>query len=403
MRLRTPTLFLVASVAVNAGLVALVLFKAPFVFQAASYGAATPTPAVAIPQASPAASIPAFLASLDKGDMKTLADRLRAAGASRELTRALLFERANMLLYERKKDLAAQLVPQPYWSHKFGRLDPKFLSAMNAIYKEQGDMVNALMGPDPGNPNDDPLNGALMANQRGGVPQADSDRVQSIENDYNQMKNDLAMKNSGAWLPDDTARMAYLEGEEKKDLRSALSPERYLEYQMRNSPTASSLRDSMQVFGPTEGEFRAVFKAQADFDEQYGPQFGVTTPEQREAREAHQSDLAASIESALGPDRYAQYKVESDLSYINTTNLVDRMGLPPATTQQITAVQSDITKRADGIQNDATLSAAEKARQLAALGEEANTKITAALGSDGMSVYKQSAGWWLDRLKPSTK
>jgi hypothetical protein len=343
------------------------------------------------------------MAGWDKLDLKTLASRLRAEGVSKGVIWAILRERTNPEFEERRRSLAALVVTEPYWSKKYRRFDPKVMSGMNAIYKEQNDEIKALTGFDNFADDDDPLSLALTASQEVGIPHADYVRMQSIESDYAQMKNDIMGKINGPFLPDDSAKIQYLDKELKEDLKNALPPDEYLEYQLHNSNTASYLRNNLEAFNPSEEEFGAIFKAQSAFDDQYGSQFSPLSPEQQMARQAHQADLLASIESALGPDRFADYKIETDPNYMQTNNLVERLGLPSTATQQVTSVQADITKRADAIQKDSSLSADEKTSQLAALSDEANTKITAVLGDNGMTAYRQSNGWWMQRLSPGIK
>jgi hypothetical protein len=247
------------------------------------------------------------------------------------------------------------------------------------------------------------LDQAFLRNQEGGISHESFQRFQAIQSDYGQMKNEVSMSISGPWLPEDYAKIAYLDKEEKADMAKAVSPGEYLEYQLRNSATASMLRFNLQAFNPSEEEFRSIFKAEADFDQQYGSQEGQLTPDQQNARQTHQPDLLASIQDALGPDRFADYKRETDMNYVNTNNLVERLGLPASATQQVVSLQDDISKRAEGIQKDPSLSPSDRSSQLSSLANEASTKLTAVLGDSGLTAYRQNGGWWLQNLKPPGK
>jgi hypothetical protein len=79
---------------------------------------------------------------------------------------------------------------------------------------------------------------------------------------------------------------------------------------------------------------------------------------------------------------------------------VDRLELPAAATQQVVEVQSEISKRADAIRKDPSLSDADRGSLLAALADEATGRITAVMGDRGMEAYKQNGGGWLQALKP---
>jgi hypothetical protein len=77
-----------------------------------------------------------------------------------------------------------------------------------------------------------------------------------------------------------------------------------------------------------------------------------------------------------------------------------RFNLPPAATQQVMDIETDITKRADAIRADTSLTDAVRTSQLAALADEATTKATTVVGERGFEAYKQSVGSWIQHLNP---
>ncbi len=389
-----------ASMAANAALLTIVVVKAPAFLGLGPPGAAGgaqaapgPTPAGAAPRAN-------TWAALDSGDLKSLAGRLRAAGFPPGVIKAILNAQVEELFNARRRVLVAQSGPRPYWSGLFGSYDRKMMSGLNAIYKEQAKMLKELVGDDQ----DDPLGKQYLQQASGGIPREKFDRVQSIISDYNDMRNDIFGSTNGTLLPEDKEKLAFLEREQQADIAATLTPAEQFEYQLRNSPLANQLRSQMREFNPTEGEFRAIFRAQQDFDQQYGSQSGVPlTPDQQRERLAHQADLTAQIQGLLGPDRFAEYKQETDSSYIQASSLIERLELPAAATQQVVDVQGDITKRADAIRKDAGLSAADKKSQLAALADEATSRLGAVLGDRGLAAYRDNGGWWIQGLAPPTK
>jgi hypothetical protein len=277
------------------------------------------------------------------------------------------------------------------------------MAGLNAISKEQARMAKELLGG-TGEDEGDPVGNLFRESTGGGIPREKMDRVQAIISDYGEMKNEVFGVTNGTMIAEDQEKLAFLDKEQQADIEAALTPAEYLEYQLRSSPTAGQLRFQLQAFNPTEDEFRVLFKARQDFDQQYGAEWSAgLTPEQREDRQAHQSELAAQIQAALGPDRFAQYKQETDQVYIDTSRLVERMELPAAATQQVVDVQGDITKRADLVRKDPGLSAADKRAQLSALADEAAAKVGAVLGDRGFAAYRQNGGWWLQGLAPQSK
>ena len=60
--------------------------------------------------------------------------------------------------------------------------------------------------------------------------------------------------------------------------RALLTPEEYATYLLRSSSTADNLRSSLQLFQPTEDEFRRIFALQYAFDQQFNATGGVISP-----------------------------------------------------------------------------------------------------------------------------
>jgi len=394
-----------ASVAANAVLVALIVTRAPSLFHLPQF---LPPAGAAVAQSSPPLrpSPPGFppglFGELDKGDLKSVIARYRAAGASPLVLRAIATEKINGLIYAKRKELAAQMAPRPYWSRNFQRMDPKVMTAMNALNKEQAAMFKGALGPDAEYLENDPLSQAMIANQNGGLPKENIERIRAIQSDYNDLKSEIMGSMNGVTLSEDYEKLAYLEKEQQADMAKALSPNDLFEYQLRNSPTASVLRSNLQAFNPTEEEFRVIFKAQLDFDQKYGSPF-LVGPTQRVDRQAHEAELQDNIQDALGSDRFAEYKQETDPGYMATSRLVERLELPSTAGQEVQTVQGDISKRADSIKKDSSLSPSDKSAVLAALADEASSKLTAVLGERGLAAYKQTGGWWIQNINPPSK
>ena len=402
MAMKASNLILAASLAVNAALLAMVAVNAPSLFHlGANSPAGPPAPAIrssAIPDTSGAQLGAGNLAVLKGEDLKSLVARLRAAGLSPGVIRAIVKAQLDEQLHARRKELVDQVGSRPYWTARFGSFDPKTMAALRILSIEENKKIKELVGTDddPGNP----FGNAFRADTTMGLTREKYDRIQAISADYNEMRNDVFGATNGVMLPEDKEKMDYLQKEQKSEIAAELSPDELFEYQLRTSNVSYELRSTLSAFNPTEDEFRAIFKVQQDFDSQYGSSEEQLTPDQIKEKEAHKADLLAKIQDAIGPERAAEYKVESDPNYVQVSRLVDRLALPAAATQQVVSVQSDITKRADAIRKDPGLSAADKNSQLAALADEASAQITAVMGDRGLQAYKQNGGGWIQGLKP---
>jgi hypothetical protein len=401
--MKTSNLILAASLTVNAALVAVVVINAPSVFRSGPPGTdagiqARLTRPVAQPD-SPDGNAGVRIWVTFKGeDLKSLVARLRAAGFPPGVIRAIVKAQLDEQFHAQRKELVDKMGSRPYWNSRFGNFDAKTMAGLRSINIQENKTIRDLLGTDddPGNP----FGSAFRQDSTAGIPREKYTHVQAILSDFNDMRNNVYGATNGIMLPEDKEKMDYLQKEEKAEIAAELSPDELLEYQLRTSNTAGNLRYMLTAFNPTEDEFRAIFKAQQDFDSQYGSSDGPLTPDQLKEREAHNADLFTKIQDAIGPERAAEYKVESDPNYVQLSRLVDRLELPAAATQQVASVQGDITKRADAIRKDPGLSAADKSSQLAALADEASAQITAVMGDRGLQAYKQNGGGWIQGLKP---
>jgi hypothetical protein len=181
--------------------------------------------------------------------------------------------------------------------------------------------------------------------------------------------------------------------------RPVKSPEEFEEYALRGSRTAMQLRNNLVAFDATEQEFRALFKLQSAFDEQYGIYRGMSSPEQGRVRAAAQRELMDQFKATLGETRFAEYQRSTDFNCRQTSQLVARLALPPETVNEGYAVQQEIQRKIADVGRNA-VSAEERFAQRSALAAEAEAKITAKLGTAGYEAYKQYGGSWLQRLTP---
>jgi len=66
----------------------------------------------------------------------------------------------------------------------------------------------------------------------------------------------------------------------------------------------------------------------------------------------------------------------------------------------VLSVQQDIQQRAAALRSGSKVSADARAAQLAALAQEANTKLESTLGARGLEAYKNYGGGWMQILQP---
>jgi hypothetical protein len=401
---KTTTLFLAASLVANAALIALIEVRAPEVLSFRWPGRSRESAESEANEArtTMAGDAPAqgSWSSVFSPDLKILVARLRGAGYPPRVVRAIVKAQLDELFAPRYRDLAADRALMPYWSPHFGEWDPKLAVAQNALSMDESRMLSALLGPaDPANA----LSEMDEKQRQGSLSSAKYSQVQEIANDYNELVNEVYQSTRGSLLQGDIQKIHDIQKEQEADIAAALTPEELFDYQLRNNPAAGMLRSNLRAFNPSEQEFRTLFSLQQAFDGKYGSPYGPFTAEQSQARMEHQADLNEQIQNALGPERFAEYKQQTEPEYLALTTLTDRFELPVSAAGDVLAVRKDIDKRAEAVRKNPNLSASDKKALLSSLADEAAAKAGAVLGDRALAAYKEQNKWWFSNLAGPVK
>jgi hypothetical protein len=397
--MKPTAVFLTASLAANAVLCLVVATRLDHVTDSSSAAKSSVyARAGAAADASADTLDPETWSELTTGDNATLVERLRDADFPLSLQRAILAALITERFADRHKALAALISAQPWWRGGFNASadGAKILATRQQLQRDEKDALEQLLGPDAG------LSDYARARQThaygGDLSPAKMSELDRINSDYAELIAEVRNASQGILLPEDRAKLAYLQQEQRADIAKLLTPDELLDYDLRSSPTAGQLRNQLAAFNPTEDEFRALFKIQQAFDAQYGNP-DLLSADQRRARNAAQADLLKQAEAVLPPDRFATLKLTTDPSYLAANAVITRLQLPATATADIVAVQKDITTRAQAISADKSLTPDQRNSQLTALGSEAVVRLTPTLGDAGLAAYKQSGGGWINNLQ----
>lgn len=352
---------------------------------------------------------PALWTNLGGEDLPTLVSRLRGAGFPPSVVRAIVAAQVNESFAARRKALAPPKTDLPFWKvNQPG--DPKTLTALRELGREQSKVMKELLGTPV--PSDDPVYAASLRRQYGNLPQEKIDQIARVKQDYQDLQQQIytaagfGLDTGGviSFLPEDRAKLALLQKEQRADIAQILTPQEFEDYELRSSSTANQMRSSLSAFKPNEEEFRAIYKLQRQFDDQYSSQTVMApgTPAaqdlNRQRMEA-QKQLVSEIKAALGPERGADYERATDGNFQQINRVVERLELPPSAAVDVWSVQKEVEQKMTAWRNDRTLPPAARTEQLAALAREAEAKVTAALGPRGLEVYKQHGGFWINNLQ----
>jgi LysM repeat protein len=182
----------------------------------------------------------------------------------------------------------------------------------------------------------------------------------------------------------DPAEVARLRRETRTELSKVLTAPQLEEFLLRYSQNASDLRASfgtLEYFDASPEEFRAVFRATDQIDEQLqalGDAADANSAQQRKNLLAQREN---EIKNALGASRYEDYSMLQDPLYRQAVAQADAAGTPDAV-RAIYQVNLAALAEADSITNDANLSTQQKDVAMKNLQLQQAQANTLAVGQD---------------------
>ena len=145
-----------------------------------------------------------------------------------------------------------------------------------------------------------------------------------------------------------------------------LTPAELEEFRLRGSPTANQLRSEAQYFNCTPEEFRQL----VDWREHAG----------QKNLSARLTAATEEVRKLFGDERATEFARVTDSFYINTRQAAEKQGVPLERVDQAWEVTRDTRAAAKSVAENSDLSAAERARQLQALQQQAEMRLNELLG-----------------------
>ena len=231
------------------------------------------------------------------------------------------------------------------------------------------------------------------------IPEETKAELNSVEQEFgSKLLRKMASGTSDAQDRDEIFRIR----EEREDrIASMLTPEQKLEYDLRKSPTAANLRLQLDGFEPNEDEFRDIFQARKQFDDQHGtvPGSTITAGEVEERRIAEQA-MNENLRNTLGEDRFQDYMRQTDYDYKSIAKVSERQGLNDSVSAQVFQMKNEAEELARSIRMDGAVPINERQQQLQQIYSETSRSIESLMGQQGaVSLQTQSGGRnWLNNL-----
>ncbi len=412
--MKKAPLVLVLSLVANAILVGLYLTRTPAPTpvppsRPAGKTVASPAPAPGTGGTARPAAAPAGKA-LNLAEAQDLVTQMRAAGFPEEMVSAAAQSRLMGQYYARYAEIMGLNAPvPPFWSSQAstsGLLsDPARQAAQRELTKEMTNAMKELLGPDYMTAGMNEETRTMFARQYGDLPPEKIVQLQQVMQDFSQQQSEIYGPSVGGFsvrLPEDTARLAQLEKDRRAAIAALLTPEELENYDLRSSNSAAPLRSQLVAFEPSEAEYRTLFKLQQAFDEKYPNSLMMGSVSQDLLRERSQAQqkLKEDMAAALPPDRAEAFLLASEPNASTVARIIGRLDMPMSTVGQVITIQKEIQAQATALRTDRTLTADVRNQALAALQQQANERIAARIGSNGLAAYKSSAGSWIQNLVP---
>ena len=162
-------------------------------------------------------------------------------------------------------------------------------------------------------------------------------------------------------------------------LAGTLSPEELEEFNSRNSQTGQTLRMELEYFKVTPEEFRTLLAArEAKADGKHSALDLLNrTAATEEARKL------------FGDERAKEFERVTDMFYLNTRRSAEEQGVPLERIEQAWQVTRDARTAADQAAKNTSLTVEERKRQVLALRQQADARLTELLGDKASRAVRR--------------
>lgn len=190
-----------------------------------------------------------------------------------------------------------------------------------------------------------------------------------------------------------------LHREWEAEMLKVMTAGQLLEYKLRQLPLASGLRDNLEVFEPTELEFRALFQIEKKHDEQYEVP-DQSDPLARQKIEAAVARWRADQRQALGEVRFKEYLRSFQTEYRELLQLAQQNNLTKQTVAKAYEMQMEAETQIQRIRDNQDLSSEQRQQATAQLKELALKSVQGVLGERVYQGYQKIGGVrWLESLE----
>ncbi len=341
------------------------------------------------------AAKPKLWSMLASDELHTLIARLRAAGFSAEVIRAIIrsevdkhYDPLFQAIRENDPNTPAWKLPPLYYTN-----GDKRMITQEQLQRERGNLLRELFA-DPFLKSEDEI--ASQHRQYGDMASSKIASVQRVVDDYADLSATLRAEIGSVYMKADQDKLAMLDAGKHADLAAILSPDELADYEMRSSPLTSFIGYQIPEFDASASEFAAIYAAERAVGEKLPGNLGLND---YQARQSAQKELNDSLRATLGDSRYDDLVRSSDNDYKALTQIAAAAGLPSDTALQAYKVRSDTLAESNRIYDDASLTTEQKRAALSALADTARVQLAATLGPVATPTYMETAQSWISILQ----
>jgi hypothetical protein len=330
--------------------------------------------------------------NVESEDYKKYIANLRAIGCPEETIRDIIIADVNKLFDARKKEISGSSTNKfQYW--KTGNFftdmfNEEKLQKHRELAKEKQALLKELLGIEVAE-KPDPMGGMNpYETLLDFLPPERHTALMNLEQDFaaKMMKRMKDARNNPNFMRE-------MQAEKDAELAKILSPQEKEEYDLRMSQSAMVMRMTMGDFQPSEQEFRDIFKARKKFDDEFGLMGASNKPEERDRRQAAQTELDNSIKSVLGEDRFREYKYDQDLTRSSLNDIVKEHNVPRQQAYKVFDIKTAAQEQAAAVRKDQSLTPEQRQTALDAIQQETRNAVNSVLGSTAGDAYFAKGSW----------
>ncbi len=335
--------------------------------------AKTPVPSVN-PQSPPPADsspppgLPFRWSQIASEDLKTYRDNLRAIGCPELTVREIMRAVINELFGPRRRSILTSF-QERYWDMVLdGELvrrqwipRTEYGHALSSLVAERQQLIADVLGQDTLTAEFEQTQRANLEQKRSWLSPQKREKLIELEDRHQQhlakWAESVGSRVDGIPTAEDQDRLQKWQQEFAESKKQLLTQAELDELNLRESDVAD-WAGGLPGFNPTEDEWRSLTGLRSQYEESQRALANpdLTDDERMAQQKEAQANFDNAVQTALDPDRFAQYQLANNDQYQVLHNVTQRYGLPDSVADQGLSVQQSAQTAAAQVRANPNLS-----------------------------------------------